>query len=411
MQTNMEQQTQKRRKRQFLLVLPLLIIPFLTMIFWALGGGKGNAGSTKNATASKGLNTAMPNPVLKSERGLTKMSFYDLMALDSMKMKEREKNDPFFHTTGQNASMDVAPTPGRSSKYGGLINAYSDPNEAKVYEKLAQLTDAMHRGETEPGYGQLPSPPVGSQPSSPEIARLDQMVHSVQAHSGEDTEIQRLNSMMDKIIAVQHPEAAKDTSKPVIVETNKVSVKENTVQPGVLQGTDDTTIIHNGFYSLDEEKQTDAPASLVRAVVPETQTIVAGSTIKLLLADDITAKGVSIPKNTFVHGVASLGNERLKITITSVRCGSAILPVALEVYDLDGLAGIYVPGSINRDVAKESTDNAVNSVGLTTLDPSLAAQATTAGIAAAKTLISKKVRLVKVTLPAGYSLFLQNKKQ
>jgi hypothetical protein len=50
-------------------------------------------------------------------------------------------------------------------------------------------------------------------------------------------------------------------------------------------------------------------------------------------------------------------------------------------------------------------------MGLTSLDPSLAAQATTAGIAAAKTLISKKVRLVKVTLPAGYALFLQNKKQ
>ena len=106
-----------------------------------------------------------------------------------------------------------------------------------------------------------------------------------------------------------------------------------------------------------------------------------------------------------------MSNERLKITITSVRAGASILPVVMDVFDMDGLAGIYIPGSINRDVAKESTDNAVNSMGLTSLDPSLAAQATTAGIEAAKTLISKKVRLVKVTLPAGYAIFLQDKKQ
>jgi hypothetical protein len=28
------------RKRKMMLVLPLLIIPFLTMAFWALGGGQ-----------------------------------------------------------------------------------------------------------------------------------------------------------------------------------------------------------------------------------------------------------------------------------------------------------------------------------------------------------------------------------
>ncbi|ULT42923.1 hypothetical protein KRR40_05090 [Niabella defluvii] len=28
------------RQRRFLLVLPMLALPFMTMIFWALGGGK-----------------------------------------------------------------------------------------------------------------------------------------------------------------------------------------------------------------------------------------------------------------------------------------------------------------------------------------------------------------------------------
>ncbi len=98
----------------------------------------------------------------------------------------------------------------------------------------------------------------------------------------------------------------------------------------------------------------------------------------------------------------------MKISIASIHYRDNILPVSLEVYDLDGLAGIYVPGSVSRDVAKQSTDQAVNSIGMTTLDPSLAAQATSAGIQAAKTLVSKKVKLVKIAVKAGYRVLLKD---
>jgi conjugative transposon TraM protein len=407
-----QQSPQFLRHRKFLMVVPLLIIPFLTMAFWALGGGKGNTAGAINVAVSKGLNTAMPNPVLKNEKGFTKMSFYDLMAMDSLKMKEREKSDPFFQSNDQAAGIAPAPTLGSISKYNNPGSGYTDPNETKVYQKLAQLTDAMHQGETAPNYNQLlagaEAPPASN---SPDVNRLEQLTHSIQSHNEEDTEMQQLNKMMDKIIAIQHPESAKDTGKAVLRETNAVHVKDSSLQAEVLQAKMDTPVVHNGFYSLDDGPGLADFHSLIRAVVPETQTVVAGATVKLLLGDDITVKGITVPKNSFIYGVASMSNERLKISITSVRSGNAILPVALEVFDMDGLAGIYIPGSINRDVAKESADNAVNSMGLTSLDPSIGAQAATAGIEAAKTLISKKVRLVKVTLPAGYTIFLQDKKQ
>ena len=388
-----QQSPQFLRHRKFLMVVPLLIIPFLTMAFWALGSGKGNTADAKNVAVSKGLNTTMPNPVLKNEKGFTKMSFYDLMAMDSLKMKEREKSDPFFQSKDQAAGTAPAPTLGSLSKYNNS-NGYADPNEAKVYKKLAQLTDAMHQGETPPNYNQLlagaAAPPANS---SPDVNRLEQLTHSIQSHNEEDTEMQQLNKMMDKIIAIQHPETAKDTGKAVLRETNAVHVKDSSLQAEVLQAKIDSPVVQNGFYSLDDEPGLADFHSLIRAVVPETQTVVAGATVKLLLSDDITVKGITVPKNSFIYGVASMSNERLKISITSVRSGNSILPVTLEVFDMDGLAGIYIPGSINRDVAKESADNAVNSMGLTSLDPSIGAQAATAGIEAAKTLITKKVRL------------------
>ncbi|RYD97603.1 MAG: conjugative transposon protein TraM [Sphingobacteriales bacterium] len=103
--------------------------------------------------------------------------------------------------------------------------------------------------------------------------------------------------------------------------------------------------------------------------------------------------------------------ERLAIEITTIRHGSSIFPVGLTVFDLDGLGGIYIPGAINRDVAKASADRSMQTLGVTTLSDSWGAQAAGAGIEAAKGLFSKKVKLVKVNLKAGYAILLKDEKQ
>jgi hypothetical protein len=48
---------------------------------------------------------------------------------------------------------------------------------------------------------------------------------------------------------------------------------------------------------------------------------------------------------------------------------------------------------------------------MTSLDPSLKAQATATGINAVKNLLSKKAKLVKVTVKAGYKVLLKENQQ
>ena len=96
------------------------------------------------------------------------------------------------------------------------------------------------------------------------------------------------------------------------------------------------------------------------------------------------------------------------VAIHTVRDIGNILPVDLTVYDLDGMSGIFVPGAISRDVAKQSSNDAVQSLGMTSFDQTVGAQAAGAGIQAAKTLIGKKVRLIKVTVMSGYRVLLRN---
>ena len=70
---------------------------------------------------------------------------------------------------------------------------------------------------------------------------------------------------------------------------------------------------------------------------------------------------------------------------------------------------VFIYLAITRDVAKQSTDNALSLAELSTMDPSLKAQATTAGINGVKSLISKKTKLVKVLVKAGYKVLLKDK--
>lgn len=124
--------------------------------------------------------------------------------------------------------------------------------------------------------------------------------------------------------------------------------------------------------------------------------------------DEMYAGNKTIPVGTAIFGIANLTEERLKIIITSIKLDHSILPVAATVFDLDGIEGIYVPGSTSRDVAKSSADQALQGLSVIGLDRTVASQATAAGIQTAKTLLSKRAKLIRVTLKQGYRVLLKS---
>ncbi len=152
----------------------------------------------------------------------------------------------------------------------------------------------------------------------------------------------------------------------------------------------------NSFYSLEDASAINKNANAIQAVIHETQSIVDGSTVKLRLVNGVFINGVLIPANNFVFGTAALSGERLGITIHSIRYNNSLFPVELSVFDMDGMSSLYIPGAITRDVAKQSAERGLQDVGFTSLNPSIGTQAASAGIEAAKTLLRKKVKLIKV---------------
>lgn len=432
----MQQQhsTKFLRQRKFLLVLPVLVIPFITLAFWALGGGKGSDAKAAQGDTQTGLNLELPNANFKKDEVMDKLGYYEKAASDSAKLIELMKNDPYFsrqmdyEDTLSHASA-VTNNGGTSSPnpkhYGagnpsGNTSQYQDPNEAKVYQKLAELNTAINDAPARNQSTKENYFPVNDQPTlqSADADRMEQMMQAMNKEGGdEDGEMKQLNGMLEKILDIQHPERIKEKLKEKSIQhkgeifavSSNISKASVSLLDTIKKKSKQSDGI--GFYSAVDPVDENEIQFGIEAVVHERQTLVNGAVIKIRLLTGVYINGQLIPKDNFVFGTASLNNERLEVNINSVRYQHSLYPVKLEVYDIDGLPGIYIPGAINRDVAKQSTDNALQSVALNSLDPSIGAQAASAGIEAAKTLLSKKVKMIKVEVKAGYKILLKDNNQ
>lgn len=423
------------RHRRFLAVLPVLVLPFITFLFWSLGGGKPDP--AKAQADPTGLNMQLPRAHLDERKSLDKLSYYEQAETDSEKLIRHSKRDPFNN-------QEVLPDSSSSLTPDSLLNlpdighgreaqsrlkgGYRDPNEEKVYRKLDELSAALEQSSTAAAPSDRQAAPFPTSTGDQADTKLQQLQAMMQTMDGKDSdaEMQQLNGMLEKILDIQHPELAREKIRQAsaanrgqvysvgnVVPNTPVSLLEagNTTNALLDSISANRALPVNRFYSLDDIPGPGPKEVAVSAVIHETQTLVTGSTVKLRLTEPVYINGTEVPKEGFVYGLASLNGERLSVKISSIRFHNAVLPVELAVFDMDGVDGIYIPGAIARDVAKQSADRAVQSVGLTTLNPSLEVQAASAGIEAAKTLFSKKVRLIKVTVKAGYQVLLRDDKQ
>ncbi len=426
---NKRKSIQMFRQHKLFLIAPLLTLPFITLLFWLLGGGKIE---TTNAQSlqDKGFNLQLPNPNLEETTSLDKMSYYDAAALDSLKLEELIKKDPnymrySFLGDSTEMSHDTIADKRNSRKGRGVLNTaiYRDPNEEKVYAKLAALQKVINQpiptARQQRDDNEYENSAV-STIHSKDVDRLEQMMQSINESDAEDPELQKLSGMLENILDIQHParveEKLRKTSEANRGQVFSISTKEKDNPVTLLRNTKKSKGLgtqqkSNAFYPFEETTSEAAVQNAVEAFIHETQTVVNGSTVKLRLGNAIFINGVLIPKDHFFFGIAALKGERLTIKINSLRYDNSIFPVDLSVYDMDGLEGVYIPGAISRDVAKASADRSIQTLGVASIDDSWGSQAAGMGIEAAKNLLSKKVKLVKVVVKAGYQVLIRDEKQ
>jgi uncharacterized protein YfkK (UPF0435 family) len=329
------------KQRKFYLILPLLVIPFLTLAFWALGGGT----TPQQQTASKGIDTTLPEAQFNKQEKKDKLSVYQAVMRDS---SQNGVSPSFLHAMG----MDSA-----------KINAVAerpaaDQSAERIQQKLAAINQQLAQPQT------VDEPPVATQQK---LKQLHQMMKSMKSEQPEDPQMAQLSKMLTQIQAIQNPASV---VKPKAPEDN-------------------------------------IPFKAIPAIIDGKQKVMDGGAVKLKLTDSVVLKDQVIPKGQEIFGVCSVTNQRLLLTIQNIRLAQQIIPVNLTVFSLDGMPGIPAPEAELGGAASNGADNAMQSMQFMTMDPSLGAQAAAGGINAAKGLFSKKVKKIRVKLKDQFPVLLK----
>lgn len=382
-----------KKKGKFVAFVSLMTILCIAVLWWIFSQTKSADAKEKKAG---GLNMQLPAANVQRDTAKDKLSFYSVAAMDSLKRAEQIRMDPYRQdTTIAETQVAVNKT---MPVYGGAarpVNSSTgnDQLEAKIKSIQRQLSAST--------YNDYPAADKKS------FSDQDQQQRKT-VLPAPDPEMEAINSTLDKIMAIQNP-------KSNTASTNTVNQPGYKVSAG--QETDTTYFGKRNAQKNQRSFYNDAAGSAanpgaIAAIIPTEQTLQSGSVVKLELRVSVSVNGVALPAGTNVFGIASLEGERLLVHIPSIRFQNNLLPVSLNVYDMDGLEGIYVPGSVSREVAKASADNAIQqSAGISGFDLSIKTQAAAAGIGAVKSLLSKKVKQVRVSLAAGYQVLLQDNKQ
>ncbi|MDR2890553.1 MAG: conjugative transposon protein TraM [Alistipes sp.] len=168
---------------------------------------------------------------------------------------------------------------------------------------------------------------------------------------------------------------------------------------------------NRGFNTVGAEAEAGTK-NTIAAAVHGNQTLIDGQTVRLRTTEAMQAGRITIPRNTVITGTGSITGERLEIAVTAIEYEGNIIPVEIAVCDSDGQQGIYIPGSMEIEAFKEIAGNMGQGLGTTiNLNQQGAGEQllTDLGrgvIQGTSQYISKKAQQVKVSLKAGYRLFL-----
>lgn len=108
-------------------------------------------------------------------------------------------------------------------------------------------------------------------------------------------------------------------------------------------------LTHSKFNTVQNYNEGIKDTPLIKAMIDQTTKSTDGTRLRFKLLDDVIVDDVKIKKGTYLYGtVSGFGQQRVKANIPSILVGDRFINVSLNVYDIDGMEGFYVPESSFR---------------------------------------------------------------
>ncbi|WP_316738470.1 conjugative transposon protein TraM [Pedobacter aquatilis] len=136
--------------------------------------------------------------------------------------------------------------------------------------------------------------------------------------------------------------------KKLIEEKNKKEAEAKLATKVTVPAT--KALKYHGFNMVKNQSE----SAFLSAVIDEDITGFSGSRLRIRLLDDMMAGQILIPKGNYLYAVITgFTGQRALLNVSSIMLSDNIIPVNLELYDKDGLKGIYVPASAFREFSRD----------------------------------------------------------
>ena len=434
--TSPELTEEERQRRKKFVIYPLMFLLFAGSMWLIFAPSE-----KEEEKQAKGFNTEVPDPTAAELIGDKKKAYEKEM----MEEKEQERSramqslsSMFGEMTGgqpEQSSEELALKTDLSERDNGFGSRTAAPQDgfhasASAYQDINRTLGSFYEAPREdPEKEELRARlaelenRMSSEQQSPAITVNDQMALLEKSYQLAAKYMPSGGGQSSSNMALASDGETASEGKAVVTTRNgkavafPVSPVSEQVVSALAQPMSDSTfrseyvkernyIFHTAIGTAPlTEKNT------ISACVHTRQTVTDGQTVRFRLLEPMLVSGKEIPRNTSVVGVAKIQGERLNVLISSLEYHGNIIPVELAVYDTDGQAGIFIPGSMERSAAKEIVAGMGTSAGSsmnfsTDAGAQLAADLGKGLIQGTSQYFSKKMRTVKVHLKAGYKVLL-----
>lgn len=169
-----------------------------------------------------------------------------------------------------------------------------------------------------------------------------------------------------------------------------------------------------GFYTMkNHSEEVSAPRNALRVEVDRTVILKPGDYLTLRLQEEVWIDGAKLPRGARLVGVARLSGNRMKVIVNSIEYQDRIFSTELTAFDIDGQEGLYVPLSAETSAIREAAGAVAQSPmsgGISFNNSSAKEQILTdvarSLIKGGAGYVNKKVSEVRITVKAGYRLYL-----
>ncbi len=412
----------ERIRRRRLVVYTLMGLIFLVAM-WLIFGTSDDRSPT---SVTRGFNTEMPDANSGDIIG-DKTKAYEAGQMED-KQKAREQALGSLGDLYNSPSSSVK-TDNFNLMEDSTAQVYEDDASRKAKEKITSSAAAYNNLNTTLGGFYTSDQSRENEELRQRVAELEQQASAMQNPTNTVDDQLALMEKSYQLAAkympggVQQPEGQATTvaceDKAQVTPVRNVPKSVVSALPQVQANEDfvaEYSVERNMTFNTADGKAHELEKNTIFACIHGNQTVTDGQKVQLRLLERMRVGDIIIPTHSIVTGSARIMGERLGINITSIEYAGCIHPVKLSVYDTDGQHGIFIPGSMELNAAKEVAANMGTSMG-GSINISSDAKAQLASdlgkglIQGTSQYIAKKMRTVKVNLKANYRVMLYAEKQ